>query len=392
MVAAVRSGESQRAVARRFGIGLATVNLWVQRSAGKELDQVDWEDNSHAPYRPARATPEDVKRVVLGTRTELREQSDLGEYGAYAIRKHLLDDPGRNGDDVPSASTINRILRAQGLFDGRKRVRRASPPAGWHIPEVAARRADIDETDFTESLYLEGGLELNVLNLISLHGGWCASWLNENMQASFVRGRLLSHWREFGLPGYAQFDNGNMFVGPKQHPDAIGSVIRMCVSLQVTPVFAIPNEFGIQSAIEGYNNQWKQKVWQRFHFDDKEQAQAQSDRYVTAVRNKRQARHEAAPARRVFPDSWREPENLCRQGQVIFLRRTGEHGHVQLLGRQYPVSPNWCHRIVRCEVDLDQDVVRAYGLRRSEPEKQPLLKEWSYRLPDPKGLKASNQD
>lgn len=390
MVEAVRSGESQRSVARRFSVGVATVNLWVCRSAGKELDQMDWEDNSHAPHKPSRSTADDIKRVVLDTRWELRERSDLGEYGADAIRKNLLDNPDRVGGEVPSASTINRVLRAQGVFDGRRRVRRPPPPAGWYVPELAAMQGDIDETDFTESLYLEGGLELNVLNLVSLHGGWPASWLNENMKASFVRERLLSHWRQFGLPRYAQFDNGSMFSGPKQYPDAIGSVIYMCLSLGVTPVFSIPNEFGIQSAIESYNNQWKQKVWLRFHFNSKEQAQAQSDRYVTAVRNKRKVRNEAAPARRSFPENWREPDHLFRQGRLIFIRRTDEHGCVHLLGRNYPVAVHWCHRPVRCEVDLERDIVRVYALRRAEPDHQPLLKEWSYRLPEPKSMPVNN--
>jgi hypothetical protein len=362
-------------------VSLATVQLWVHRSHGKPLEQVDWEDGSHAPHQQPVKTSEHVEKRILDIRAALAQQSDLGEFGAQAIRDHLLEQSDFQGP-APSVPTINRILRRNGLFDARRRIRRKPPLPGWYLPEVAARRAEIDEVDFVEGLYLEGGQELCTLNLISLHGGWCASWLNQNMKAAFVRASLVSHWRQFGLPDYVQFDNGNVFTGPKQYPDAIGTVIRMCLSLAVIPVFAVPREFGIQSAIESYNNLWQQKVWQRFHFENLQEAQCRSDRYVSAVRQKRRQRQENSPLRRAFPVDWAEPLHLHRQGQILFLRRTTDQGGVQLLGREYPVDIHWSNRLVRCEVDITSDKIRVYGLRRQAPEEQKLLKEWLYRLPD----------
>lgn len=382
MVAAVRAGQSRRSVARNFGVSLATVQFWVQRAADKPSDHVDWEDNSHAPHQQARQTSPEIETEILALRQELARYSPLGEYGARAIRNHLLGQAVLDTADVPSTATINRILKRHGVFDAKKRVRRPPPPLGWYLPEVAAGRAEIDESDFVEALLLEGGPEVSVLNTISLRGGWCASWPAEAMRAAFVRECLLSHWRQFGLPDYAQFDNGNVFQGPHQFPDAVGSVTRMCLSLHVTPVFAVPREFGIQSSIESYNNRWKQKVWQRFHGITLEELRGYCARYVTAVRAKNRARHEASPARRLFPSDWREPAYLERTGCLVFLRRTSDCGNVELLVRRFPVSTNWSNRLVRCEVDLSLDMIRVYGLRRQEPDQQRLLREWPYRLPD----------
>jgi hypothetical protein len=361
----------------------------VNKAQGKALEQVDWEDGSHAPHQPPHQTPEPLVQRVLAVRQLLAQHSDLGEYGAQALRSHLLQQADLDPPSVPSVATLNRILRRHGCFDARRRVRRPPPPPGWYLPEVAARRAEIDETDFVEGLYLEGGQELFGLNLISLHGGWCASWLHAQMQAACVRTCLLGHWRAFGLPDYVQFDNGLVFAGPTQHPDAVGTVIRWCVSLGVTPVFAVPREFGIQSAIESYNGRWQQKVWQRFHFETQAQAQAHSDRYVAAVRRKQAARFEAAPPRRVFPAQWSEPRQMPRGGQIVFLRRTSGQGEVALLGRDYLVDAHWCHRLIRCEVDLGQDQIRVYGLRRQAPEEQRLLNAWAYRLPDTMRIRSA---
>lgn len=382
MVADVRAGSSQRAVALKFNVSRATVQLWVQRALNKDLDQVDWDDGSHAPHLQPRETSVPVQQHILSERKTLQKESDLGEFGAEAIRNSLLRMEGANVEQVPSTATINRILRSHGVFDSRHRVRRPPPAPGWYLPEVAAGLADIDELDFVEGLFLEGGQELVVLNLISLHAGLCASWLNPNMRARFVLTCLEAHWGEHGLPLFAQFDNGLMFTGPRQFPDAIGTVIRRCLSLGVTPVFSVPNEFGIQSTIESYNNQWQQKVWQRFHFESQEQAQQASDRYVNAVQQKRAARHQAAPMRRAFPKDWLEPTELDRTGRIIFLRRTNGLGCVEVLKREFTADIDWCNRLVRCEIDLKLDKVSIFGLRRKDPTAQPLLAQYDYRLPE----------
>lgn len=389
MVAAVRSGQSFRAVAGQFSVSPATVRLWFRRAQGLELSQVNWVSRSHAPHAQALKTPEAIEQRILDVRTVLAKQSDLGEYGAKAIRDHLL----AQGDPVvepPSVATINRILRRRGLFDSRRRVRRPAPAPGWYLPDVVAGRSEVDEADFVEALFLEAGKELCVLNLVSLHGGWPASWLSNSMRASFVRERLVAHWREFGLPGYAQFDNGNVFAGPRQYPDTIGTVVRLCLSLGVVPIFSVPREFGVQSAIESYNGMWQEKVWHRFHYDNVDEAVARSDGYVSALRAKRGPRFDASPARRAFPDDWEEPARLPRTGSIVLLRRTTGSGTVNVLGRPYEVGAHWCNRLVRCEVDLTADSIRFYGLRRQAPEDQPILKVVPYRLPD-KSRKLAEQ-
>ena len=379
MVEAVRSGQSLRAVAKQFGVSPATVSHWVRHAHDQPLERVNWEDGSHHPHQLPNKTAPETEQRILQVRRILAQQSDLGEWGARAIASYLKE----QGDpQIPSVATINRILSRNGVFDAQQRVRRKPPVPGWYLPEVAARRADIDESDFVEGFFLEGGEELCVLNTISLHGGLCNSWITSHQKTEVVLECLISHWRAHGLPAYAQFDNGSVFTGPHQHPDAIGRVIKWCLSLGVCPVFAVPREFGMQSAIESYNNRWQQKVWQRFAFADLAQAQACSARYVAAVRQKYRQRQENAPARGVFPQDWEPPTQLPRQGQIIFLRRTNAASEVDLLGRTYPLSCAWYHRLVRCEVDLVANKTRVYGLRRADWENQPLLSEWDYRLPD----------
>lgn len=377
MVRLFREGQSLREVATKLGVSPATVQLWVKRASDTPLERVDWEDKSHAPLQHPNQSEPALQQQVLALRKQLK-QSDLGEYGAVAIREALL---AQGVSDAPSLATIHRILRREGEYEKAKRIRRAPPRKGWYLPQVARRDAEIDESDFVEALFLEGSPEeYFALNTVSLHGGLCATWLTTTARTDFVLECLLSHWRVFGLPDYAQFDNGKVFSGPHLEAHCLGRTIRFCLSLGVVPVFAVPCEFGIQSAIESYNNRWQQKVWQRFSFSSLEEAQSASARYLAAARAKVRLRCEQAPLRRPFPNNWQLPKGVPKKGTVILLRRTNGSSQLNVWGRLWQLPEPWIHRLVRCEIQLDTQTLRVYGLRRATPDKQPLLAEWNYTL------------
>lgn len=379
MVATVRSGEAQRSVARRYKVALSTVQFWCQRADGLALERVDWSTHASGPHQPANRTPRPLEDLVLQVRRELREQSDLGEYGAEAIHRELTT---RGTLDLPTARTLHRILERRGGLDGHRRIRRPPPPRGWYLPDVADARAELDQFDMVEGLVIANGPQVEVLTGVSLHGGLVLACPTTGITAKIVRESLLVHWREFGLPAYAQFDNATVFQGPHQHPDAIGSVIRLCLSLGVTPVFAPPRETGFQAANESFNGRWQAKVWMRFHHASLDALCTQSAKYVAAYRQRTVTRRDAAPERRAFPKDWTLNLQAQPHGTLMFLRRTTDQGHVSFLGRTFAVDPHWAHRLVRCEVALDEQVIRFYALRRRTPAQQPLLAQVPYTLPN----------
>jgi putative transposase len=378
MVAAVRKGQGIRAVARRFGVGVATVARWVERAQGQRLDRVDWADRPCAPHK-TRRTDGPLEDLVLRIRRELA-QSDLGAVGADAIRQALL---AEGLAEAPSVRTINRILGRRGALDGKKRTRRPAPPKGWYLPDVAAAGAELDQIDIVEGLVIKGGPQVEVLNCVSLHGGLVASWpVEAPVTTDLTLAALVGHWREVGLPGYAQFDNDPIFQGTHRYPDALGRVIRLCLSLGVVPVFVPPAEMGFQAMIESYNGWWQARVWSRFQHEDLGALQQRSQRHVQALRRHRAARVEAAPGRRPFPAGWQFQPRKRPTGRLAYLRRSNGHSEVTLFGRTWSLPEVWPHRLVRAEVDLDKDKIRFSRLRRREPGSQPQILEVDYRLPN----------
>jgi hypothetical protein len=356
---------------------LSTVQRWVDRAKDDPLDKVDWTDRPSGVLHPATRVKPRVEQRVLSVRQRLKTKSDLGEYGAAAIRRELI----RLGErEVPSLRTIGRILARGGALDGRRRIRHKAPPPGWYLP-LAAKRVELDSFDFVEDLVIRGGHDVNVLNGISLHGGLCAAWPTEQMTAKFTVECLQQHWREHGLPAYAKFDNGTVFQGSHRWPDSFGRVTRLCLSLGVTPVFAPPLQRGFQADIEAFNRRWQEAVWSRFTFRQRAEVLAQSARFVAAHRERHAVRIEAAPARRDFPMDWRLDLQRPLQGTVIYICLTNATGHASLLGRQFAVSEVWCNRLVRAEVDLTKHALRFYGLRRKEPDRHTLMATHAYKPP-----------
>lgn len=378
MVELVRQGASIRAVARRFHVAPNTVHLWVKRSTGLPLPRMNWADRSRAPHHVHNRTGSAVVERVVACRQELASPANaLGFIGAQTLYETLRE----RGEPVPSPRTIGRILQRHGMLTKQPRRRFAAPPTGWYLPDVAQGRADLDAFDVIEGLVLAGHGPVEVLTALSVWAPSVHAWPSPTTYARQVIEWLLRYWRAIGLPAYAQFDNDTRFQGGHNHPDVIGRVARACLALGVTPVFTPPRETGFQAGIEHFNGLWQAKVWHRLRHEHLAALCACSQRFVEAYGRRRAARIDRMPPRRAMPPEWRLDLQRPPRGQLIYLRRTDEDSCVSLLGRRFPLQTAWPHRLVRCEVDLDQHVIRLFGLRRRDPADQPLLATCEYHLP-----------
>lgn len=356
---------SVRQAADEFGFSKSVVAFWAKRAHGKRLDRLDLANRK--PGYAWNRIASDVEQRIAELRVELRD-SVLGEYGAKAIRAALEAEI----HCPPSEPAINRALSRLGLQDGVRRIRRPAPPKGWYLPAVLAGRAELDCFDFITDLKIADGPLVDVLTAKSLHGSLTDAWAMRRSTEGTMP-LLLARWQRDGRSAYAQFDNDNVFQGAHHHAHAVGRISRMCLQLEVTPVFVPPLEHGMQNTIESFNALWQAKVWQRYRVASVPELQALSARYVAAYRARTHALAEAAPPRQLMPKHFEFDPHAPLRGHIIFIRRTGETGHVNLLGQQFAVSRNWLHRLVRCEVDFDDHCIRCFALRSRAPAEQPLL-------------------
>ena len=366
MLKAVRAGMHVRRAADEFGFSKSVVAFWVGRARGKRLDRADLANRK--PGRAWNRTTFEVEQRIAELRLELRK-SVLGEFGAKAIAEALEAEMDR----LPAEATINRALSRLGLQDGVRRTRQPAPPKGWYLPAVLAGRAELDCFDFVEDLKIADGPLVDVLTAKSLHGALTNAWVLNPKSTKGTIPCLLARWQRDGLPTYAQFDNDNVFQGAHHIANAVGAISRLCLQLRVIPVFAPPLEHGMQNTIESFNALWQAKVWQRYRVANVNELQMRSDQYIAAHRARTQPLAEAAPARRALSEDFEFDPHAPLRGQLVFVRRTDESGHVSMLGQRFAVSQTWLHRLVRCEVDFNHRCIQCSALRRRAPAEQPLL-------------------
>jgi hypothetical protein len=335
---------------------------------------------SGTPASPRRTTA-DVEQRIVTLRRQLLADSPLGEFGAAAVHTELLR---QHGQPVPSIRTIGRVFARNGLLDADRRIRRPAPPPGWFLPDLARRCVELDSFDTVVDLVIRselGRTDVTVLNGISLHGRLCASWPCTRITSATTCDKLVEHWTAFGLPRYVKFDNDTVFQGARIKPDTFGRVTRLCLQLSVIPVFAPPRESGFQADVESFNGRWQAKVFRRFNHQSLDDLLQRGDAFVTADRTKNASHIDAAPTRTTFPDRWIPDWQRPLAGKVIFLRRTNDAGHLDVLGRTYLAARHWTHRLARVEVDLANCRIDIFALRRREPTHQPLLATYDYQVP-----------
>lgn len=186
---------------------------------------------------------------------------------------------------------------------GRRRVRRPPPPKGLYLPRVAQRKVELDSGDLVEGLVIRGGQEVEVFNLISLHGGLTNSFVKTCWTTDTVLKSLQLHWREHGRPSDMPFDNDTVFQGPHRYADVFGRVTQMCLQLGVTPVFA-PRENGFQASIEAYNGRWQQEGLATFHLQFAPRSPAANRPLREGHESTVGIRIQGDPRRRPYPKDW----------------------------------------------------------------------------------------
>lgn len=370
MVECVRRGYSYRVAARRWQVSVATVARWVRRAQGLPLDQVDWNDRASGAPDPVGRTPRGVVAAIKRARRYLQRHDALGEHGPAAIQRYLLD----RGIAAPSQRTVARWLAREGL-SGTERWRRPPPPKGWYLPEVAARRAELDSCDVVEGLQLWGGRRVEAFNTLSLWGRLPATTTAAAITTDRIIVSLQSHWQQAGSPAFLQCDNDTIFSGAHAQRQYLGRLVHWCLCVGVIPVFTPPCELGFQAAIEAYNRRWQERVWRRWRHRNRVQLQRRSDAFVGAYRER------LDPSRACVPrHPWNNPDREPRTDRIVLLRRLDPSGGLVLFTQHIAVAATWANRLVRCEISPLHQHVSFHGLRRRDPQEQPLLFETSIKL------------
>jgi len=198
--AVVLEGRSYREVAATHGVSKSYVGKLVGRFRDGGYEAIA--PRSKAPRSIPHRTPDAIEDQIVALRKEL---ADLGlDAGAQTIHYHL----GRSGEQVPSVSTIWRVLRRRGFVTPQPHKR---PRSSWTRFEAQLPN-ECWQSDVTH-WKLADDTEVEIVNFIDDHSRLAvASRVMARATAPAVLEVFQAAAATWGLPAALLTDNGCVYT------------------------------------------------------------------------------------------------------------------------------------------------------------------------------------
>jgi transposase InsO family protein len=198
--AVVLEGRSYREVARAHGVSKSWVGKVVGRFRQGGYGAI--EPRSRAPKRIPHRTPPELEDEIVELRKDLSDQGL--DAGAQTIRYHL----SRRHEQVPSVSTIWRVLRRRGFVTPQPHKR---PRSSWTRFEAQLPN-ECWQSDVTH-WRLGDGTEVEIVNVIDDHSRLAVgSRVFARATAPKVLKVFLEAGARWGLPAALLTDNGCVYT------------------------------------------------------------------------------------------------------------------------------------------------------------------------------------
>jgi putative transposase len=246
-------GEEPTVICVSLGRSLRWFYKWFKRS--QEVSGDWFVEQPRRPKGNSRQTPTWLEQQVVAIRQEL--EAEGGFCGDQAVLWQLEE---RQPEFLPSLRTVARILaRHKLVHHGGKRFK----PKGKKYPALtAALPGDVHQTDFVGPCYLKGPHRFHSLHSVDLATGRCGIEPLLGGKTGMIEA-IWSIWMRLGLPRFEQVDNEWVFFGSPAHPRGMGNLIRLCLPLEIEPVFIPANEPWRNGVVEKFNDHWQQKFFNR---------------------------------------------------------------------------------------------------------------------------------
>src|SRR5437588_4513184 len=226
------------------------------------------EPRSRRPKRSPTKTAEPFVAQILALREQLTR--DGFDAGAHTIHAHL----SRDQSDVPSPSTIWRVLKAEGLVTPQPHKR----PRSSYVRFCAELPNECWQTDITE-WRLACGSEVDVMGVLDDHSRLClAAKVFARAKAADVVATFYEAAAVWGFPASVLSDNGAVYTAaPRNGRCAFESEL---LSLGITYKHSRPYHPQTCGKVERFHQTLKKHLHSQPSADSLPELQDQIDRFI----------------------------------------------------------------------------------------------------------------
>ncbi|MDP3488322.1 MAG: integrase core domain-containing protein [Armatimonadota bacterium] len=354
-------------------------------------------DQSRAPLCSPNKIPTEIEQVIVAVRRTLAahdtEETKYSPIGADSVSWELTKLYPEK--DPPSITTINRVIRRNGLLETSTLPKRESLPYPTPIAVYPNSVHQLDDVGPRHVRGSDGLLErFFSVNLVDCYSRMAATRPYGNVKTTTLIDFLIfSVWNHIGIPEILQVDNMLAVKGSNRHPRSPGAMIRLCLLMGVEVLFIPVNEPQRNGTVESFNNTFDRVFFRRQSFQSlkhlEEEAVNFQRRYCTerphtGLKVKQHGSKVPASVHfrhpvRTLPCGFsiKEYEVSGRlkiplsPGKISFIRLVSKYDKISLFSEQFAVPPGkYRHQYVKATIFTGENILRMThedGIIKEEP-------------------------
>lgn len=340
--------------------------------------------HSRRPHHTPLACSPRIERLIVRTRRRLVKQK-VGLSGPRAIQRELRK--LGLGKQMPSLSTILRVLHRRGLIRIPAKVR----PAYFPKP-LTVVSGTLHALDWT-CRYLEDGPKVYAFHSLNLRTRACAQTIAADKSSKTVIAHVLASWKTLGIPRFLQLDNDAAFCGGYKAPRVFGRFVRLCLYVGIELIFLPVAEPECNGEVEELNGLWAHAFWERQRFASFARVCQASPSFVQwymmdyappllAGLTPTQAQRIETKRRLTATQVARLPDPLpITAGRLHFIRKVKPDGTISVLNETWKVSNRLAGKYVWATVITHCRRLEIW-YQRSALHDWRLLKTDAYEIPE----------
>ena len=353
------NGESPKEIYQSLGKGKTWFFKWLKRS---KHNGENWTENlSRRPHRVRKRVDRTMEQAVIEARKHL-EKTLYAQIGALNISWHL----SQQGITPPPISTINKVLKRNNL------VRKSPKYEAKNIdyPSLEITRSNyLHQFDVVGPRYLKDNGRFYSDNIIDAYDRRCSVNPVRRQTNIDITNALIRCWQTLGIPAYLQMDNKLPMRGSNRYPHSFGLVIRLCLHLNIQPIFIPLKEPWRNAIIERFQDVFDKGFFRSQYFKDFPYLLQQARGFETFHdQNHRYSTLEGkTPIEKcsghitLLPPDFRVPEKLgIAPGYVHLVRFIRSNRVLDIFGERFSVPLEVEYEYVWATIDTAKETLSIY--------------------------------
>lgn len=338
-----------------------------------------YKELSRAPKSPHRVLDPHMEQLIIQIRKKL-ENTEYAQIGAGTIAWELA----KLDIKAPPVWTINRVLKRNNLIKKRKK---GYQPKGKNYPSIKADAPNkLHQTDLIGLRYLHTKERFYSLNTMDIfrHKVKIKSLLFRN--ASEVMNALITAWKVLGIPKYSQFDNQQVFSGSERRFRWFSRIIKLCLSLDIEPVFIPFREPWRMAEIEHFNDVWDKRFFRTQHFENFHQLQEEEVKFeafhnnnhcYSVLKGMTPQAFEATlnfKPRLLDPRFSTEDISYKQEGKIHLIRFIRSDRTLNVFGEKFLLKPDCQYEYVKATIYVKEQCLKVFLFNE-------VIQDFKYNIP-----------